>query len=76
LKPSIHFIFEKQAIFSISLSSCSGKLIPTAKDQPEIIIEGAGYFLQEDTGDEIAQYILDFIERTSLSTNRYPVSPW
>ncbi len=39
-------------------------LIPTAKDQPEIIIQDAGHFLQEDKGEEIAQYIVDFMART------------
>lgn len=42
------------------------ELVPTAKDQPEIVIKGAGHFLQEDKGEEIAQHILDFIERTLL----------
>ncbi|MDX1995601.1 MAG: haloalkane dehalogenase [bacterium] len=42
------------------------RLIPTAKDQPEIIIEGAGHFLQEEKGAEIAAHILAFIERTAL----------
>lgn len=42
------------------------KLIPTAKDQPEIEIKGAGHFLQEDKGEEIADQILAFIERTPL----------
>ena len=39
-------------------------LIPGAKDQPEIMIHGAGHFLQEDKGEEIAQHIVDFISRT------------
>ena len=42
------------------------ELIPTAKDQPEIVIEGAGHFLQEEKGEEIAQHILDFTARTPL----------
>lgn len=42
------------------------ELIPTAKDQPEITIEDAGHFLQEDKGEEIAGHILDFMERTPL----------
>lgn len=42
-------------------------LIPTAKDQPEIVIHDAGHFLQEEKGEEIAQHILDFIRRTPLS---------
>lgn len=44
-------------------------LIPTAKDQPEIVIKDAGHFLQEDKGEEIAQHILDFINRTPLDIN-------
>ncbi len=37
------------------------KLIPTAKDQPELIIRDAGHFLQEEKGEEIAYYIINFI---------------
>lgn len=40
------------------------KLIPTAKDQPEITIQGAGHFLQEEKGAEIAVQILDFLARS------------
>jgi haloalkane dehalogenase len=40
------------------------RLIPTATDQPELIIKDAGHFLQEDKGEEIAHHILNFIERT------------
>ena len=43
------------------------KLIPTATDQPEIVIEDAGHFLQEEKGEEIAQHILEFITRTSAA---------
>jgi haloalkane dehalogenase len=39
-------------------------IIPSAKDQPEIVIHDAGHFLQEDKGEEIAQQIVDFIART------------
>ncbi|HRF96134.1 MAG TPA: hypothetical protein PLZ51_13105, partial [Aggregatilineales bacterium] len=40
------------------------KHIPSAKDQPIITIEGAGHFLQEEKGAEIAGHVLDFIART------------
>ena len=42
-------------------------LIPTAKDQPEIIIKDAGHFLQEEKGEEISQHILNFISRTPVA---------
>jgi haloalkane dehalogenase len=42
------------------------QLIPTAKNQPEITIKDAGHFLQEDKGEEVAEQILKFIDRTPL----------
>lgn len=38
-------------------------LIPSAQEQPEIVIQGAGHFLQEDKGEEVARNILDFLAR-------------
>lgn len=38
--------------------------IPGAQAQPEITIQGGGHFLQEDKGEEIAQRIVEFMERT------------
>ena len=43
------------------------RLIPTAKEQPEITIQGAGHFLQEDKGEGIAGHILDFLGRTPVN---------
>lgn len=37
--------------------------IPSAADEPEITIRGAGHFLQEDKGEEIARHIVEFIDR-------------
>ena len=42
-------------------------LIPTAKEQPEIVIKDAGHFLQEEKAEEISQYIQDFITRTPVA---------
>ncbi|MCJ7538000.1 MAG: haloalkane dehalogenase [Anaerolineales bacterium] len=41
-------------------------LIPTAKDQPRIVIEDAGHFLQEEKGEQIAQHIVEFMARTPM----------
>ncbi len=40
------------------------KLIPGAKNQPHVTIAGAGHFLQEDKGPELARVVVDFIMRT------------
>lgn len=39
--------------------------IPGAAAQPHTTIAGAGHFLQEDKGEELAQVVVDFIARTS-----------
>jgi haloalkane dehalogenase len=39
--------------------------VPGAQGQPHTTIEGAGHFLQEDKGPELAKVVLDFIAATS-----------
>ena len=39
------------------------KLIPSAQNEPEIVIEAAGHFLQEEKGEELAHHIVSFMER-------------
>lgn len=39
-------------------------LVPGAKDQDHVTIEGAGHFLQEDAGEKLAEVIVRFIART------------
>lgn len=40
------------------------ELIPSAKEEPDVWIEDAAHFLQEDRGEEIADYIVEFVRRT------------
>ncbi|MFW6447912.1 MAG: haloalkane dehalogenase [Halobacteriota archaeon] len=40
------------------------RLFPTASDQPDTWIEGAGHFLQEDAGPTVAEAIVEFVNRT------------
>ena len=40
------------------------KLVPGTKGQPHTIIAGAGHFLQEDKGEELAQVVVDFMAST------------
>lgn len=39
--------------------------VPGAQGQPHTIITGAGHFLQEDKGEELARVVVDFIAATS-----------
>jgi haloalkane dehalogenase len=41
------------------------ELIPTASEQPDVWVEGAMHFLQEDAGEEIASEIVEFVDRTA-----------
>ena len=40
------------------------KLVPGAQGQPHTIITGAGHFLQEDKGEELAHVVVDFMSKT------------
>jgi len=40
------------------------KLVPGTQGMPHTTIEGAGHFVQEDAGPELARIVIDLIERT------------
>jgi haloalkane dehalogenase len=44
--------------------------IPGARGQPHATISGAGHFLQEDAGEELARVVVDFIGRTGSFISR------
>jgi haloalkane dehalogenase len=37
--------------------------VPGARGQPHVTIEGAGHFLQEDKGEELAGHVVEFLRR-------------
>jgi haloalkane dehalogenase len=39
------------------------EFFPRASEQPDVWIEGAAHFLQEDAGEEVAEHIVDFVDR-------------
>ena len=63
-KPALILFSDKDPITSAA-APFFYKMIPTAQEQPQATIEGAGHFLQEEAGTEIATHIRAFIERTS-----------
>ena len=38
-------------------------LVPTADEEPDVWVEGAGHFLQEDAGEACAEYVVEFVDR-------------
>ena len=40
------------------------ELVPAASDQPDVWVEDAMHFLQEDAGERIAEEIVEFVRRT------------
>lgn len=44
--------------------------VPGAKDRSHVTITGAGHFLQEDKGEELAEVVIDFIRRDKSTATR------
>ncbi|WP_440988794.1 haloalkane dehalogenase [Haloarchaeobius baliensis] len=40
------------------------EFLPTAGEQPDVWVEGAGHFLQEDAGETVAEHVVGFVDRT------------
>ena len=67
-KPALILFSDKDKIMS-GLEKFFFKLIPTSSDQEKIIIKDAGHFLQEEKGQEIAEYIDKFIKGKLKTSN-------
>jgi len=60
-KPALVLFSDKDKILG-GLDKFFYRLIPTAKEQQVIKIKDAGHFLQEEKGEEIAEYISKFMK--------------
>ncbi|MDY8136567.1 haloalkane dehalogenase [Aquimarina sp. 2201CG5-10] len=60
-KPALVLFSDKDKILG-GLEKFFYRLIPSTKEQQKIIIKDAGHFLQEEKGEEIAQYINKFMQ--------------
>ena len=63
-KPAFVLFADSDPITSVNRDPLR-ELIPTASDQPDVWVEGAMHFLQEDAGESIAEEIVAFVDRTS-----------
>jgi haloalkane dehalogenase len=64
-KPALVMFSDQDPIFS-GTEDDFRSLIPSAKDEPEIVIRTASHFLQEEKGEEIAEHIREFLKRRPL----------
>jgi haloalkane dehalogenase len=61
-KPTLVLFGDSDPIFAPSVAESIGRLIPGTKRVE--ILEGAGHFLQEDKGEEVAKRIVRFLSET------------
>lgn len=62
-KPAFVLYFNRDPITHGARDSFR-ELVPSAGAQPDIRIEGAGHFLQEEPGEAVAEAIIEFVDRT------------
>ena len=54
--------FSDQDPTTVAWAEVFRRRVPGARGQPHITIRGAGHFLQEDKGEELAGHVVDFID--------------
>ncbi len=64
-RPALVMFSDQDPIFS-GTEDYFRSLIPSAKNEPEIVIRTASHFLQEEKGEEIAEQIRQFLNRRPL----------
>ena len=62
-RPAVVIFSTEDQVFQPAVGERFAKLIPGADEL--ILIEGAGHYLQEDRGEEVAAQIVAFLERSS-----------
>lgn len=63
-KPAFVLFSREDPIFS-GVRDSLRELIPGEDEQPDVWIMGAGHLLQEDEGEQVAEEIVAFVDRTS-----------
>ena len=61
-KPALVLFADSDPIFSVKAGARMADLIPGSGDLE--VVEGAGHFLQEDKGEEVAERIVEFLRRS------------
>ncbi|MBI1802603.1 MAG: alpha/beta fold hydrolase [Chloroflexi bacterium] len=61
-KPTLVMFSDSDRVFPPSVAEGFIQLIPNAEGP--ILIKGAGHYVQEEAGEELARHILDFMDRT------------
>ncbi len=64
-RPALVMFSDQDPIFS-GTEDFFRSLIPSAKNEPELVIRTASHFLQEEKGEEIAEQIRQFLKRRPL----------
>ncbi len=63
-KPTFVLFSEDDPITGPPAAEELRSVIPVSREQPEVYIEDAAHFLQEDAGERVAEHVLEFVRRS------------